>query len=299
MNHHQIEKNGMYKKMQIFFTNPTNVAVWTEFARLATEITNFGNLNNSLASYMQQHHTDIKGITTAKKNAFAAMVSIVVSKAQKAYVWAVDTGNDNLANVFDVQKSNFTKGSEIAALNKIKNISDAIASNVAEMESVQLVDSDVTEINSAISAYQNTVGTTGSAQAHKTQGTKGIESIITSIDNSLSLIDKLMINSYSSSNPDFIKEYTLNRQLDKLPTHHNGISINVTDDATGAELEGVLLSINDKTSLSDIDGFAEIVKIKHGTYNATVSLDGYVSQTLKVVIEKGTHVELDVKLAKV
>ena len=299
MNHHQIEKNGMYKKMQIFFANPTNVAVWTGFARLTTEITNFGNLNNSLASYMQQHQTDITGITTAKNNAFAAMVSIIVNKAQKAYVWAIDNANYNLAEVFDVQKSDFLKGSEITAFTKIKNIRDSITANIAAMASVQLVAADVTAINAAITAYQNTVGTTGSAQARKTQGTKGLESIITSIDNSLSLIDKLMINSYSSTKPDFIKEYTLNRQLDKLPTHHNGISITVTDEATGEELEGALLSINDKTSLSDIDGVAEIIKIKQGTYNATVSLDGYVSQTLKVVIEIGTLVEIDVKLAKV
>jgi len=85
----------------------------------------------------------------------------------------------------------------------------------------------------------------------------------------------------------------------KTCAYHNGISINVTDETTGAELKGVLLSVNDKTSLSDIDGVAEIIKIKQGTYNATVSLDGYVSQTLKVLIEIGTLVELDVKLAKV
>jgi len=91
----------------------------------------------------------------------------------------------------------------------------------------------------------------------------------------------------------------LNRQLDKLPTHHNGISIHFTDKTTGTDLEGMLLSINGKSSTSDIEGVAEIRKIKHGTYNATVSFDGYVSQIIKVVIEKGRVLDLEIKMVKV
>ena len=67
MNHHQIEKNGMYKKMLIFFANPLNIAVWTTFTRLVTEIANFVSLNTTFNNYMQQHHADIKGVTTNKK----------------------------------------------------------------------------------------------------------------------------------------------------------------------------------------------------------------------------------------
>lgn len=63
MNHHQIEKNGMYKKMLIFFADPINSAVWATFARLVTEIANFVSLNNSLTNYLQQQHADIKGVT--------------------------------------------------------------------------------------------------------------------------------------------------------------------------------------------------------------------------------------------
>ena len=105
MNHHQIEKNGMYKKMLIFFANPINVAVWTTFTRLTAEITKFVAYNTTLTNYMQQHHANIKGVTQAKNDAFIAMVNIVVNKAQKASVWALDTNNANLVEIFDIQKS--------------------------------------------------------------------------------------------------------------------------------------------------------------------------------------------------
>ena len=288
----------MYKKMLIFFANPINSVVWATFARLATEIENFASLNNSLSNYLQQHQADIKGVTHTKNGAFMAMVNSIVNKAAKAYVWAVDSSNANLMQVFDVQKSDFLHISETKAYNQIKNIRDALNDNIASMESVQLTEEDVAMVNEAISAYENTIGTTGAAQTHKTEGTKGIDAVMIPIDKSLALIDKLIVSSYTASQPDIVKEYLANRALDKLPTHHSGISINITDAETGADLEGAILAVNGKTATSDIDGIAEIIKVKPGTYNMSVTLADYATQILKTVIEKGKVIELEVKMAK-
>ncbi len=298
MDHRQSEKNGMYKRMLLFFANPTNSAVWTTFTRLATEINNFVALNNSLSAYLQQHQADIKGITQTKNDAFLAMVNIAVNKAAKAYVWAVDTANANLAQIFDVQKSDFVHTSETKAYNQIKNIRDALSANIASMASVQLTAADVTAVNAAITAYQNTIGTTGAAQTHKTEGTKAIDAVMVPIDKSLVLIDKLIVSSYSATKPDMVREYLATRVLDKLPTRHSGISINITDAETGADLEGALVAVNGKTATSDIDGIAEIIKITPGTYNMSVTLANYATQILKTVIEKGKLTELDVKMTK-
>jgi len=90
----------------------------------------------------------------------------------------------------------------------------------------------------------------------------------------------------------------LNRNIEKLPTHHSGISAHITDAATGKDLEGATLAVNGKTSTSDIDGIAEIIKIKPDTYNVTISLTGYAPQTMKITIERGKVTELEVKMAK-
>jgi predicted ATP-grasp superfamily ATP-dependent carboligase len=107
-----------------------------------------------------------------------------------------------------------------------------------------------------------------------------------------------MISSYSAAHPDMIKEYLLNRNIDKLPTHHSGVSAHITDATTGADLEGATLAVNGKTTTSDIDGIAEIVKVKPATYNVTVSLAGYASQTMKITIVRGKVTELEIKLVK-
>ena len=298
MNHLQIEKNGMFKKMLIFFANEANSNIWSGFKRLVDEIIHFIALNASLTNFMQQHQTDTKGITKAKNEAFLTMVNLVVNKAQRAYVWALDTANERLQQIFDIQKSDFTTGMEVHAFNKIKIVRDELSTNMVAMESVQLAQADVDALNEAIAAYEATFGTTGAARAHKTGGTKGIEDIIQSIDSSLDIIDKLITSTYSESHATMVKEYLINRTPEKLPTHHSGISTHVTDAATGADLEGAVLTLNGKSTTSDIDGAAEIIKMKPGTYHATVSMEGYVPQTVKIVIKRGKVSTWDAEMVK-
>ena len=78
------------------------------------------------------------------------------------------------------------------------------------------------------------------------------------------------------------------------PFHRHGLSIHITDAETGADLEGAILAINGKTTTYDIDGMTEIIKIKPGTYNMSITLADYVTQTTKTVIEKGKLTELEV-----
>jgi hypothetical protein len=95
-----------------------------------------------------------------------------------------------------------------------------------------------------------------------------------------------------------VNEYLINRSIDKLPTRHSGIHAVISDAATGKALQGAVLSIAGKTTTSDINGLAEIVKIKTGTYNITVTLTGYATQTLKVEIVRGKIQEMEIKMAK-
>lgn len=298
MKHRQIEKTNMYNKMLVFFANPLNIVIWASFKRLVDEIANFVALNKLLSNYIQQHHADVTGFTITKNNAFIVMVKLVVKKSQKAYVWAVDTGNDTLAQIFDVQVSDFTHGMETMAFTRIKNIRDALSANIASMTSVNLKAADLEAVNAAITAYENTIGTPNAAKAHKTEGTSALENLLHPIDKSLGLIDNLMESEYAESNPNMVKEYWVTRNIDKLPTHHSGVSAVITDATTGAALQGATLAVNGKTATSDIEGIAEISKTKPGTYQANVSHANYASQNIKIVIERGKVTEIEVKLAK-
>lgn len=220
--------------------------------------------------------------------------------AKKGYVWAVDTQNNEMAFLFDITKSTFHHVVESIALAQVKNIRNAINANVGNMSSVNMNSTDEADLDAAIAAYVNTVGTTGAMQSNIATGTQAIEALMHPIDASLDIIEKLTLAQYSDTHVDMVKEFLLNRHIDSLPTHHSGVHVHVTDFATQANLQGAILSIDGtgKTSTTDINGIAEIIKVKNGDYNVTISLAGYISQTIQVAILRGKVTALDVALKK-
>jgi hypothetical protein len=296
MNHHQLEKNGMYQKLSIFFAKSQNSAIWQTFTRLVSEIAKFLDLMEMFASYTMQQSSPTRGITDARENAFLAMVALVVNKAQKAYVWAYDTKNAALMELFDVQKTDFTEGPRADALTKTKLIFDAINANIDDMETIQLSAADVTALNTVIASYEKTQGTTGAAQSYKKGGTDGMVDIIHQIDETIDLIDKLLPNQYGESHPDMVNEYWNNRAIDRIATRHSGIVVHIADSKTGNDLEGAILQLNGKSATSDIYGIAEIIKIKSGTFNATVDYNETIITLEKVVIQRGKITKLEVKV---
>ena len=298
MNHSQIEKNNMYDKMSLFFKNETYKVTWATFDRLRIEIDSFNSHKSSLSTFIQQHLTATSGVTTTKNNAFYLMVEECVRISQKAVIWANDSGNPVLVALFDVQTSSFSRDAENKAYTKVKNIRDGLAANIGNMGSVLLDDGDVVELNKTIADYEKTLGTVGQVQTHKTVGTQGITEEQKQLDKSLGIIDNLLVSHFQKSHPEMVKEYLLSRVVEKLPTFHSGISVTVTDAATGVEIEGAILTLNGKTSTTDIDGYAEIIKIRPGTYNISVTSSDYTNYSQKVTIERSKVLELEAKLVK-
>jgi hypothetical protein len=298
MNHRQSEKYNMYKKLVVFFANRLNAAVWAGFPRLVKEIEQFESLNQTLSNYMQQQQVDNIGITTVKNNAFLSMISETVSFAQLAYIWAQDENNETLKAIFDVHKTEFMSTSEIIALTKVKNIRDTLSIHIDSLTSVQLSPNDITILNTAISIYENSLGSVGSARSHKTVGTQALDDTMVPLDDSLSIIDYLLVNSYKKRNPDLVSEYLLNRNIDRLPTHHNGFSIHVVDAQTKEDLAGVTVTVMNSHYTSNLDGIAEIIKLYPGTVIATLEMVGYVTQNIKITIERGKIKYLEIEMIK-
>ncbi len=300
MTNRQIAKNNMYKKLLTFFAFPANAAVWAAFARLVTEIANFVSLNNDLDDATQTQAQVTTGITQGKADAFNAMVKMIVEMAFKAYVWAVDNDNDDLIEVFNVQLTDFDGIPESTALDKIKNIRDGINANIASMASVNLLPADVTALDAAIAAYNAVKSAPEVAIGHKETSTDTIVALFADIDKSIGLISRLIISQYGSTNAGMVNDFKNNKHIDDLPTHHSGIHTHITDEATGEDLEGAQLAIPKagKSSVSDINGIAEIIKIKSGDYHVYITMHGYKPQTFKTKIIRGKISNFDIKLSQ-
>ncbi len=300
MNNRQIAKNNMYKKLLTFFAVPANIAIWTAFTRLVTEIANFVSLNSDLDDATQTQAQVTTGITVGKSDAFNAMIKMTVEMAFKAYVWAVDNNNDELIEVFNVLLNDFDGIAESEALDKVKNIRDGINTNIAGMAGVNLLPADVTALDALITAYNAVKSAPEVAIGHKETSTDAIVELFHDIDDSLGLISRLIISQYGTTNAGMVSDFKNNKHIDDLPTHHSGIHTHITDALTGEDIEGALLAIPvaGKSSTSNINGIAEIIKIKNGDYHVNVTMAGYKPQTFKTKILRGKITAFDIQLSQ-
>jgi hypothetical protein len=288
----------MYKKLLIFFANPLHSIIWANFQRLVTEIASFASNNATLDSYLQEHPSDTKTATEIKNNAFDAMIRTLVSMAQTAYVWAIDTNNKPLISLFNITTSDINHLAESSALAKVKTIRDALAQNIASMGTVDLSSTDLNSLNTAIANYEETHGTKKATSSLKTAGNQGLFNHFAVIDSNLDIIDKLFINRYATTHSDLVNEYLINRNVEKWPTHHSSIHIHVTDAATGATISGAIMSINGKASTTDSQGIAEIIKIAQGNQKLTVMHSLYATQIINIVVLKGKALSIEVKMVR-
>ena len=288
----------MFKKVIAFYNNTLWNATIIAFPRLKTEFINFTNLFTSFDNYLEQHAADIKGFFKSKSQTFLDLVDLTIAASQKAYVWAVDNNKADLIDLFNITKTDLTHSPFGTSFQVIKTLRDAISTNLISLADVNILPIDLAHIDSGISGFLSATDDAGSAKTHKIEGLEEVDDLEKPLMDSLDLIDRLVESNFKISNPALVNEYFSNRNIDLLPTHHTGIHVHITDKINGAELKGAIIAVEGKSATSNINGDAEIPKIKPGTYEVTISMGGYVTQTIKVIFKKGKIQQLNVTLAK-
>ncbi|MBI5217410.1 MAG: hypothetical protein HY958_00575 [Bacteroidia bacterium] len=298
MEHWHTSKRNMYGKLLLFFS--AHAAIWANFNRLVTEIAAFVNKVTAFDKYVAQQQQQTKGITTDKETKFHTMKTLIVRYSRKARVWAADTGNETLQAVFDIRKTDFSKMPGKKAIARIKDVCDALNINIGSLAGYNVLPANITAISNAITAYENAANTPGAAKSLKKTGTAGIDTEMQTIDDSIAIIDDLLITEYEVGNADLVAEYHNSRRIDNIAVHHGGIKITATDADTGAELQGLEMEAEgtDKAALTAINGIGEITGIKNGDYYVNLTMKNYETQRIKVTIARGKITEQAVKMKK-
>ena len=290
----------MYNKLLVFFANVDNAAVWAAFARLVTEIAKFVGKNADLDQSIQQQNQQTKGITTDKDNKFTDLVTLIVKYARKARIWALDNNNADLEKVFDIQKDDYTKIAEDLAFNEIINVRDALNANIGSLGAYNVIAANITQIDAAITAYNDAEGTPGAAKGKKEVGTKGIEIMMSKIDTCLENIDDLLVHEYFDTNRELVEEYKKDRKIETVGVHHTHIIAHITyADGTG-NAQGVLMKVVElnKKATSDIDGIAESPNFKAGTWHIEFSGSNIQTKSIIQKVKRGQTVHLDMQVDK-
>ncbi len=294
----QKAKANMFIVMGLFFLKyATSLA---SFIQLVSEITGFTSAVNTLDADINKQGTNISGITVGKDELLDKAIKLLVKSSRKARVWAVKTGNSILAAKFDVRVSTYVNMSQTEVLNALTAVNEELNTHILSLLSYRVVAADITDITNAIAAAQLSIGTPKQAIINKQVITQQIVVDIEKCSDFLELIDDLLISEYEDSNAEMVTEYKLSRELQPIGVHHTGLLANCLDAITKKVLEGVLVTIVEikKFKLSDIDGIAEIEKLKPGKYHVTFTLIGYEDYTVIIQFHLGKIQEVGALMLK-
>ena len=285
MNKVQKGKMNMFIAISLFFVK--NALTFATYIELVNQIAGFSSSLNDLNDEIAIQSKFIGGVTTTKHELLQKAIKLTVKSARKARAWAKITGNATLEGIFDVTISTFSEMSQSVVLNALKVIRDKLSDNIANLTIYKVVAIDVTKITDAITAATPVIGTPNQARGERVIASQEIVAGIIKCDDYLLLIDDMLIPEYEDTNESMVNEYRLAREMQPIGTHHTGVHATCRNSITKDILEGVLLTIVElkKSAVSDIDGVAEIERMKPGKYHLLFTKEGYLDYS--IIVEFG------------
>lgn len=157
----------------------------------------------------------------------------------------------------------------------------------------------LTGLQSTITAYKKSKGTT--TELHKTspEDTKAFEDAFEPVDNAI-FGSLTMGKAFRTSQPLFYKDLVAVTKLPPIIAHHTPLSITVINKLTkqaviNAKAESQLPK-NIRTEIADSKGIIVFATIRQGMQTITVSAPGYKSVTFQINIHRGQDNAITIEL---
>lgn len=310
MNILQKVKLSMYMVVKDFLNlNKTIVENLPNYKANATVLEN--NINQIQAAAELQEF-DKTGIADKKKQLRASLIAQAEDFSLKLVAYATNIGNKILLKEVKYSKSDLNRAADADLRNMTQCIYDRANANIATLDDYGITDAMLTTFLANINSFNEAIPTVREGATSKKLYTTQLENLYKATDAAIDNIDKI-VEIVRLSQPDFYTGY----QNSRLAINTAGGSValkGVITDATSLEpLKGVTLTITPnggKAALSSKGNGETIVKktaekggfmvksLPEGTYNVTITKNGYKDQVVTVAVTDGEMSDLNVELTK-
>ena len=242
--------------------------------------------------------------TITKNKNFVNMIELVVSLANRAYLFAVDTSNETLIATFKIEKSAFHSLTEIEQTVLAQNILAALNTNsVALIAGYDIDATELTAVATAITLSQEQIAAPSTIISNNKTSTDEIDEAFKLVDSTVDLLEKAIYGKFKtgvSAKPSLITNFDSAKKLRGL-TKHTGLIVDIVNLANEPlinVLVQILIGTEIKSTMSNILGNAEIERFIAGTYSVTYSATGYITQVITTTFMQGEIFETSIVLLK-
>ena len=217
MTNGQINKANAYQATNLVLSDPVYQAIWSGLPAFARGQASLAGSINVLAALAQAQGTPLTGITLDKDRLKLSLISRILIVAGAAGSFAFEAGNQTVAAKFDVKEGALKNMRESLLDDAAQVIHDEaeklVTANPAKMLEFNLTPAMLTDLQSAITAYSETLGTPRAAISGRTGVTAAIAAEIERADANLeSILDRLILQ-FAATNPEFTTAYASARKV--------------------------------------------------------------------------------------
>ncbi len=296
MDNKQSRRINMYTLVAAFFLKYATII--GTYIPLLGQIVFFTDQEKELQLLLNQQGYGSKGKTLSKESLRAALIELVLSMTHKAKGWALISKNKEMIEMFDIYASDFkVKDNDFVTFVQI--IMQNITSNITALIPYNVLAANVTAANTILADFMEVKDSPKQQIAVTKTATDAIVKQIVIIDNTLTIIDALLIGEFSMSNPEMVTEYNNDRLVANSISRHTAVKAHVYSDLAHMhplmDAQVSIVSLN-RTAHTSFEGEAEIVQFVGGAYTLSIVSPGYVQTNIPFAIARGKHVEFNVVL---
>ena len=239
---------------------------------------------------------DISGIAPTKQELRVEMGETILIFSQRGVVSATLDNNKELSDEIDHSLIYYTKGKASLSESRATATVNLIELKLLKLNS--LTAANVVTMRAAIASFvAKKDEPTTEKQAKKVEGTDQVPPLLDKLDGYLTLEGNLIHSYFPKSK--LAEGFDLTSKLIILGGRHNPIDMYVEDALSGKFIAGVKVTKVKNTKLftfSDEDGHAHFDTCNSGKIKFLLEAVGYATQTITIIVVRGSGAEVIVKM---
>ncbi len=239
---------------------------------------------------------DISGIAPTKQELRVEMGETILIFSQRGVVSATLDNNKELSDEIDHSLIYYTKGKASLSESRATATVNLIELKLLKLNS--LTAANVVTMRAAIAAFvAKKDEPTTEKQTKKVEGTDQVPPLLDKLDGYLTLEGNLIHSYFPKSK--LAEGFDLTSKLIILGGRHNPIDMYMEDALSGKFIAGVKVTKVKNTKLftfSDEDGHAHFDTCNSGKIKFLLEAVGYATQTITIIVVRGSGAEVIVKM---
>lgn len=297
MDKRQEDTLNMYQTTQDVLLTDEHVAIYTGNVPFEEAVAELGDKIEEIEELRDQQESDTTGVTQDKDNKREKLEGLTYKVGSILVFYGSTVNNRALVNKVNFTRTALKEARDNALPGMAEQVHQAAVAHAAAVLPYGLTAIITADLATAIGAFVDYISKPRAAKAETSAATEQLPGVFDKTD--LLLQERLDKGMELYVDTDFYTQYFNARIIIDSPVRKRALQVNFTDSDTGQPIARLNIVVDASLKRrSTKKGNMYVQNLTEGEHSFTVSLPGYVSQTVPFVVITGETTKLAVQMVK-